>query len=92
MMKLYKMKAYYLKVNYITNLYKIQKGSKFDKSFIHYTDIIVVVEFAVSTFREGLEEYLHCSWPNGIVGNVELVCLCQEYIEKWELGLILYKR
>jgi len=37
--------------------------------------IRVVVEFAVSTFREGLEEYLHCSWPAGIFGNVEWVCL-----------------
>ena len=38
-------------------------------------NIIVMVHFTVSTFREGLEEYLYCSWPMGNVGNIEWVCL-----------------
>jgi len=38
-------------------------------------DIVVMVQFTVCTFREGLEEYIYCRWPTGNVGNVEWVCL-----------------
>jgi len=45
-------------------------------------DIVVMVQFTVCTFREGLEEYIYCLWPTGNVGNVEWVCLCLEHAGK----------
>ena len=31
------------------------------------------MQFTVSTFREGLEEYLYCNRPAGIVRNVQWI-------------------
>jgi hypothetical protein len=52
-------------------------------------DVRVVVEFAVSTFREGLEKYLYCSWPAGIVGNVRWVDSVVGTSRKTENGVLV---
>ena len=41
-----------------------------------FVDIRVVVLLGVSTFWEVLEEYLYCSWPAGVVVNLQRVVLC----------------